>query len=224
MITINKYLDDIKNKYPNTKEVLEQIEELKDTLNIKVEEYQSEGLSYEDALESALSSQEGIEELFEGLTTETKVVYLGRIYLCSQVICGTFMLLIAFMLLILPKYSSSFTLFDTNTAFFGFTLIFNWVVTSIIVTIPLMLFTVIPKTFALKYSYTDYRRNLRFSLLGFFVISIIIFIVNIVIDKTFMWSIWFSLGILNVPLIVFTMYHLFKTKIFDVKNGSEKNE
>lgn len=224
MKTIDNYLKRIKNKYPNTASVLEQIEELRDSLNIKVEEYQSMGSSYEDSVESAIKSEEGIEELFESLTTETKVVYLGRIYLCSQALSGSVMLIISFILVIIPKYSDSFTLFDNNVALFGFTLILNWVVISILMTIPLILFTVIPKTRVVKYSYTTYKRNLCCSVIGFLVISIIVFIVNIVIDKTFMWSIWFSLGMLNVPLIVFTMYHLFNGKIFDVKNNGGQNE
>jgi len=221
MRTIDNYLKYIKNKYLNTASVLEQIEELRDSLNIKVEDYQSEGLKYQDAVDKAIKSEEGIEELFESLTTETKVVYLGRIYLFSQVICGSVMLIISFILLIIPKYSDSFTLFDNNVASFGFILILNWVVISIITLIPFMIFTVIPKTCVVKYSYTSYKRNLYCSVISFLVISIIVFIVNMVIDKTFMWSIWFSLGLLNVPLIVFTMYHLFKGKMFDVKDKNE---
>lgn len=221
MKTIDSYLRYIKNKYLNTKEVLEQIEELRDSLNIKVEDYQSEGLKYEEAVENAIKLEEGIEELFESLTTETKVVYLGRIYLFSQAICGSVILIISFILLILPKYSDSFTLFDINIAWFGFSLIINWVIASIIMLIILVLFTVIPKTCVVKYSYTVYRRNSIYSFIGFLVISIIIFMVNMAIDKTFMWSIWFSLGVLNVPLIVFTIYHLFKRKMFDVKDENE---
>jgi len=43
---IYDYLDALKKKYPQTNMVKEQIEELRDTLHIKTEEYQSQGLSY----------------------------------------------------------------------------------------------------------------------------------------------------------------------------------
>ncbi len=47
---INDYLSSIKKQYPDTEEVREQIEELRDTLHLKTEEYQAMGSTYNDAV------------------------------------------------------------------------------------------------------------------------------------------------------------------------------
>ena len=49
MNIINDYCNNLKSKYLNTKEVLEQIEEIRDTVHIKTEEYQEKGYKYKDA-------------------------------------------------------------------------------------------------------------------------------------------------------------------------------
>lgn len=214
MKTVDSYLKYIKNKYLNTKEVLDQIEELRDSLNIKVEDYQSEGLKYQDAVEKAIKSEEGIEELFENLTTETKNVYLGLIYLFAQIISAFIILLIGFILY-RPSKSTDYFI---NSALFGFSLIVHWVVISIMMFIPMLLFNIIPKTMILKYSYVTYRKNLFYSILGFLLLSTILFMINMFLVKELLWFVWFMLGILNAPLIVFFLYHLFKSKMFDVKD------
>ena len=48
-MNINDFYKNIKKKYPNTKEVLEQLDEIKDMLNSEVKDYVKNGMKYEEA-------------------------------------------------------------------------------------------------------------------------------------------------------------------------------
>ena len=53
-MNINEFYKNIKKKYPNTKEVLEQLDEIKDMLNSKVQHYVKNGMKYEEACSKSI--------------------------------------------------------------------------------------------------------------------------------------------------------------------------
>ncbi len=79
MGVINDYLNGIKRKYPNTQAVKEQIEELRDTLNLKCEEYIKQGQPEEEAERAAVASLGDVSPLFEEVSGNVKEVYIKRL-------------------------------------------------------------------------------------------------------------------------------------------------
>jgi hypothetical protein len=76
---INEYLNSIKKQYPETREVNEQIEELRDTLHLKTEEYQAMGRSYNEAVAAAISSMGDVGPLFDQVSGNMRNVYVARL-------------------------------------------------------------------------------------------------------------------------------------------------
>lgn len=79
MGVINNYLNGIKRKYPGTQPVKEQIEELRDTLNLKCEEYIKQGKPEEEAEKAAVASLGDVSPLFEEVSGNVREVYINRL-------------------------------------------------------------------------------------------------------------------------------------------------
>ncbi len=79
MGVINDYLNGIKKKHPNTQAVKEQIEELRDTLNLKCEEYIKQGKQEEEAETAAVASLGDVSPLFEEISGTVREVYINRL-------------------------------------------------------------------------------------------------------------------------------------------------
>jgi len=84
--TFYDYLNGIKKKYPSTLKVPEQIEELRDSLHIKTEEYQSRGMAYKEAAKAAIASMGDVGDLFEELSGNLRTVYVNRLNKNSSIL------------------------------------------------------------------------------------------------------------------------------------------
>jgi hypothetical protein len=76
---INDYLSGIRKQYPDTQEVREQIEELRDTLHLKTEEYQAMGRTYSEAVQEAIASMGDLTPLLDQVSGNTRSVYIYRL-------------------------------------------------------------------------------------------------------------------------------------------------
>ncbi len=97
MSVISDYLSKLKRQYPNTQAVSEQLEELRDTLHIKTEEYQSQGLNYNDAAQAAIAAIGDITPLLDEVSGNVKSVYINRLNRNNAVFC-TLIILAEFMM------------------------------------------------------------------------------------------------------------------------------
>lgn len=85
---ISDYLNGIQKRYPETKEVREQIEELRDTLHMKAEELQAQGQPYDQAARSAVESLGDLTPLFEQVAGNMRNVYVNRLNLKAALVCA----------------------------------------------------------------------------------------------------------------------------------------
>ena len=81
MNKIDSYIQRTAKKYPRTKEVSEQLEEIRDTLHIKAEEFQAQGLSDEEAAQAAVDSVGDLSGLMGGVAGERRNIFVNRLYL-----------------------------------------------------------------------------------------------------------------------------------------------
>lgn len=79
MSAINDFLSGVKRKYPKTQAVREQIEELRDTLNLKSEEYRKLGQSEEEAEKAAVDSIGDVASLFDEVSGKVRTVYINHL-------------------------------------------------------------------------------------------------------------------------------------------------
>ena len=97
MSVISDYLSKLKRQYPNTQAISEQLEELRDTLHIKTEEYQSQGFNYNDAAQAAINSLGDITPLLDEVSGHVKSVYINRLNRNNAVYC-TLIILAEFLM------------------------------------------------------------------------------------------------------------------------------
>ena len=206
---IDDFCNELKNKYPNTQKIREQIEELRNYLYMKSEEYIDE--SEEEAFKKALKSFGDADSLLEELSKDTKIINKSKLYLFAGIID---IFIAAFLSLLLCFIS----LKNNNISFFSF--INNSLVPSIffIITgiIVIFLTTIIQfinmrniyETF--EYTYNDYKINLKYSIIGFLIISIAVFIFNMFFTPHHIWFVFVIIYFLSWPLTVFLFYRFFK--------------
>ncbi|WP_258222237.1 permease prefix domain 1-containing protein [Brachyspira hampsonii] len=95
-MNINDFYKNIKKKYPNTKEVLEQLDEIKDMLNSKVKDYVKNGMKYEEACTKAIENLGNIDEVFEDISKDAKIVYNLYIKILTALISSFFTVFFGF--------------------------------------------------------------------------------------------------------------------------------
>ncbi|PPS21312.1 permease prefix domain 1-containing protein, partial [Brachyspira murdochii] len=83
---IDDFCNELKNKYPNTQKVRDQIEELRNYLYMKTEEYINNGKDEKEAFNNAVKSFGDIDTLLEELSKDAKIVNKYRLYLFSCII------------------------------------------------------------------------------------------------------------------------------------------
>lgn len=216
MRTINNFCEELKKKYPNTKEVLEQIEELRDTLHLKVDENQSKGLKYEEAVKEAIDSLENIDELFENMITNTKTIYIEKLKAASISLSLIITLSITIIIAILSYYIKilSGIRLTFSEGFIGLGV--SFLVLSIVYISGFVNFK--NKKEAVKLNYLDYVKELRFSIICCTLISVLVIIINFITSIEYIWFVWPIIGLLNWPLALIFHYLFFKKNIFDADN------
>ena len=206
---IDDFCNELKNKYPNTQKIRDQIEELRNYLYMKSEEYIDE--SEEEAFKKALKSFGDVDLLLEELSKDTKVINKSKLYLFAGIID---IFIVAFLSLLLCFIS----LKNNNISFFSY--INNSLVPSIFFIVSgiivIFLTTIIQfinmrniyETF--EYTYNDYKINLKYSIIGFLIISIAVFIFNMFFTPHHIWFVFVIIYFLSWPLTVFFFYRFFK--------------
>lgn len=206
---IDDFCNELKNKYPNTQKIRDQIEELRNYLYMKSEEYIDE--SEDDAFKKALKSFGDVDSLLEELSKDAKVINKSKLYLFAGIID---IFIVAFLSLLLCFIS----LKNNNISFFSY--INNSLIPSIFFIVSgivvIFLTTVIQfinmrniyETF--EYTYNDYKINLKYSIIGFLIISIAVFIFNMFFTPHHIWFVFVIMYFLSWPLTVFLFYRFFK--------------
>lgn len=206
---IDDFCNELKNKYPNTQKIRDQIEELRNYLYMKSEEYIDE--SEDDAFKKALKSFGDVDSLLEELSKDAKIINKSKLYLFAGIID---IFIAAFLSLLLYFIS----LKNNNILFFSY--INNSLIPSIFFIVSgiivIFLTTVIQfinmrniyETF--EYTYNDYKINLKYSIIGFLIISIAVFIFNMFFTPHHIWFVFVIIYFLSWPLTVFLFYRFFK--------------
>ncbi|MEI0794576.1 permease prefix domain 1-containing protein [Brachyspira pilosicoli] len=206
---IDDFCNELKNKYPNTQKIRDQIEELRNYLYMKSEEYIDE--SEDEAFKKALKSFGDVDSLLEELSKDAKVINKSKLYLFAGIID---IFIVAFLSLLLCFIS----LKNNNISFFSY--INNSLIPSIFFIVSgiivIFLTTVIQfinmrniyETF--EYTYNDYKINLKYSIIGFLIISIAVFIFNMFFTPHHIWFVFVIIYFLSWPLTVFLFYRFFK--------------
>ncbi|WP_455144214.1 permease prefix domain 1-containing protein [Brachyspira pilosicoli] len=206
---IDDFCNELKNKYPNTQKIRDQIEELRNYLYMKSEEYIDE--SEDDAFKKALKSFGDVDSLLEELSKDAKIINKSKLYLFAGIID---IFIAAFLSLLLCFIS----LKNNNISFFSY--INNSLVPSIFFIVSgiivIFLTTIIQfinmrniyETF--EYTYNDYKINLKYSIIGFLIISIAVFIFNMFFTPHHIWFVFVIIYFLSWPLTVFFFYRFFK--------------
>lgn len=206
---IDDFCNELKNKYPNTQKIRDQIEELRNYLYMKSEEYIDE--SEDDAFKKALKSFGDVDSLLEELSKDAKVINKSKLYLFAGIID---IFIVAFLSLLLCFIS----LKNNNISFFSY--INNSLIPSIFFIVSgiivIFLTTIIQfinmrniyETF--EYTYNDYKINLKYSIIGFLIISIAVFIFNMFFTPHHIWFVFVIIYFLSWPLTVFFFYRFFK--------------
>lgn len=206
---IDDFCNELKNKYPNTQKIRDQIEELRNYLYMKSEEYIDE--SEDEAFKKALKSFGDVDSLLEELSKDTKIINKSKLYLFAGIID---IFIVAFLSLLLCFIS----LKNNNISFFSY--INNSLIPSIFFIISgiISIFLLIVIQFinmrniyeTVEYTYNDYKINLKYSIIGFLIISIAVFIFNMFFTPHYIWFVFVIIYFLSWPLTVFFFYRFFK--------------
>ena len=206
---IDDFCNELKNKYPNTQKIREQIEELRNYLYMKSEEYINE--SENEAFKKALKSFGDVDSLLGELSKDAKIINKSKLYLFAGIID---IFIVAFLTLLLCFIS----LKNNNVSFFSY--INNSLIASIFFIISgiivIFLTTVIQfinmrniyEIF--EYTYNDYKINLKYSIMGFLIISAAVFLFNMFFSPHHIWFVFAIIYSLSWPLTVFFFYRFFK--------------
>jgi len=204
MGTINDYLNGIEKRYPATREVREQIEELRDTLHMKAEELQAQGMPYEDASKRAVDELGDVTPLFEQVAGNVRTVYVNRLarsnaFADTCVIFGTY--LFGWLVMLLLTSWPGISLLGA----FGF-----------LTGLFLLVLSVWPLIAHLNYCKQpdkvdvvamNFRRHMRIALFGWLGISLVLTIVNLAtMPYSGVWFMFPLIGIANWPLNIW-LYH-----------------
>ena len=206
---IDNFCNELKNKYPNTQKIRDQIEELRNYLYMKSEEYIDE--SEEEAFKKALKSFGDADSLLEELSKDTKIINKSKLYLFAGIID---IFIAAFLSLLLCFIS----LKNNNISFFSY--VNNSLIPSIffIISAIISIFLLIVIQFinmrniyeTVEYTYNDYKINLKYSIIGFLIVSIAVFIFNMFFTPHYIWFVFVIIYFLSWPLTVFLFYQFFK--------------
>jgi hypothetical protein len=227
MSTIDSYMKQAAKKYPNSKEVTEQLEEIRDTLHIKTEEYQAQGLGYEEAARAAIDSIGDISALMRSVAGESRTVYANKLFMHLSIIVMSALsleLTANFLLLVLPYHTSVYP----SNAFVDNLILIAYQISIIdlgggllqlfwLVLFPLLVVVWIwPLVSIVKYIIKPKKtgslqihskQQIKIAWIGFLVLSVILFILNMqayvhLPVETKFWFVWPVIFLSNWPLAV----------------------
>jgi len=203
---INDYLNRIEKRYPATQEVREQIEELRDTLHMKAEELQAQGIPYDVASKRAVEELGDVTPLLDQVAGNMRTVYINRLARGNA---------IADCCAILGTYLFGWLMFLLSTTHPGYEFVEPFLMLTALVIVGLSIWP-----FAAHFNYRRqpdkvdvitmrFRRHMKIALFTWLGISVVLAIVNIPMLSTGfsgVWFIWPMIGIANWPLNIW-LYH-----------------
>lgn len=229
MNAISTYLNGIKKRYPDTQAVREQIEELKDMLNMKTEEYKLQGKPYEQAEREAIDSLGDVSPLMDEVAGDARTVYINHLRRNTAAFMFLLVLLEMFTAWILFRYIlSDYYYLAYNIPMITFIKYLPFVLILLGIGIWLLIALFIWKRNPMRAVAIlfDYKKMLIKSLIEWLLISVIITLVCIAFDSTISFYGQPPLAIsilipilfaLNLPLSVMIYHKLFTCGHYDVK-------
>lgn len=213
---INDYLSDIRKQYPDTQEVREQIEELRDTLHLKTEEYQAMGRTYNVAVREAIASMGDLTPLLDQVSGNRRNAYtslLNRQYARYGA------------LMVAAEYLLGWLVYLLSADNPGYVYLAGFIIIGLFLGAVLGIWLLI--THLLYKRHADnvrtvgiaYRKLLRIALIVWGVISLVLFIYNVsmLIYSNGLWSIWMILFFANWPLGVWLYHRLLVSGKYDAE-------
>ncbi|ADG72157.1 permease prefix domain 1-containing protein [Brachyspira murdochii] len=208
---IDDFCNELKNKYPNTQKVRDQIEELRNYLYMKTEEYINNGKDEKEAFYNAIKSFGDIDTLIEEISKDAKIVNKYRLYLFSAIIDIFVVVFLSLLLCFISLKNNNISFFSyiNNSLIAGMFFIISGIIAIFLSTvIPFINMRNIYET--VEYTYSDYKINLKYSIIGFIIISMAVFIFNIIFSPHHIWFLFVIIYASSWPLTVFFFYKFFK--------------
>lgn len=200
MSVISDYLSKLKRQYPNTQAVKEQLEELRDTLHIKTEEYQSQGLNCNDAANAAIDSLGDVTPLLEEVSGNVKNVYVNRLNRNNAIFCT---------LIILGEFIMGWLAYSLATGLHipphEFILSLLALLLGICVWPTISIIQYRKDTGKISVVEMPFRKLIRTALIGWLSISVFLFAVNALVGVP-VWFPWPVIGIATWPINII-LYH-----------------
>ncbi len=231
MNVIDSYIRQLEKKVPKTEKVSEQLEEIRDTLHIKTEEYQAGGMRYEEAAKAAIRSVGDMSGLLNMVAGESREVYINRLNMANAFWCTiiiTLEILVAFGLAFaVLGYDSSGNL--TGPVFSpGNMRLFNvmgWGVLLPVIIAVLAVLWIWPAVSAVTYKRNPakrevvrmpFKKSMITALVGWGAISGFLCAVNMSTDPHSIWFVWPLIGVSNWPVNIFNYHRQMTSGKFDV--------
>ncbi len=202
MSVISDYLKKLERHYPSTKAVSEQIEELRDTLHIKTEEYQAQGMSYNEAAKAAITSLGDVGPLLDEVSGNIRNVYINKLNRNNAIFCTLFIIaeFLAAWFIFIITVDKQYVI----TAFF-YSLLVLMLAVCVWPVIALIQYYKQPDKIGVVEM--QFKKRMWSSVIGWLVISFILFAINFWFVRTSQpWFIWPVIGISNWPMNIF-LYH-----------------
>lgn len=200
MSVISDYLSGLKRQYPNTQAVSEQLEELRDTLHIKTEEYQSQGVNYNDAAKTAIASLGDVSPLLDEVSGNVKNVYVNKLNRNNAICC---------ILIIIAEYMMGwigFSLVTYRPIYPGAFVVFLLILLVSLCVWPIMAQIQYRKEpDRVSVVEMPYRKRIKTAVLGWLGLSVFLFAVNLLTGAP-IWFQWPVIGIATWPINIF-LYH-----------------
>jgi uncharacterized integral membrane protein len=202
---INDYLSGIKKQYPDTREVNEQIEELRDTLHLKTEEYQALGKTYGEAVAEAISSMGDLTPLLDQVSGNTRSAYVNRLNRDNALYCA---------LIIMAEYLLGWLVYLLSTYESGRNLIGPFICYFLIIGVGMSVWPLVAHIAHRRQPdraetvTMQYKKQMRVALIVWGGLSLFLFIINVIamVNGSDIWFVWPVLGIANWPLNIW-LYH-----------------
>lgn len=202
MGAIDMYIKGISRRYPDTKAVREQIEELRDTLHLKTEELQAQGKPYDYAAREAIDSMGDLTPLLEEVSGNVRTVRINRLsrnyaLSISAILYAEF--ITAWLMVLISRVGEIYYL-TAPCCISLFILIMGLGIWLLVLVVALK-----RRPDRTKVVEFPYRKLMRTALLGWAGVSAFMFVINLMTPSS-VWFYWFLIGAANWPLGVW-LYH-----------------
>lgn len=216
MSVINDYLSGLKKQYPPSKELDDQIEELRDSLHNKTEENQASGMGYDEAAKAAINSLGDVKSLLDEVSGILRAVYINRLKKDNALLS---------YIIVLAEFAAAFLVTGLIISGLSIRIPFLWpmflyMYVAIIVSYgiwPLMVYIPFRKDPGRKAdSNMPYKKLIATALICWGALSLVLFAINALTGLWIPWFIYALLGISNWPLNIYCYHRQLISGRYDV--------